>query len=87
MRSKIVKRSTILLVCISIMISMLFSININANALTQSEMISKISAKYAQNTWLGKATTNYTYLGGGMFGHYERGSIYIGNNIYIKTSF
>jgi uncharacterized membrane protein SpoIIM required for sporulation len=45
-------------------------------ALTQSDMISKISAKYSQNTWLGSATSPYTVLSGGMFRHYQNGSIY-----------
>jgi len=50
-------------------------------ALTSNEMISKIDAKYAQNTWLGAATTGYETLNGGMFRHYEGGSIYIGNDV------
>ncbi len=63
---------------------LIFSLHsVSAHALTQSQMISKISRKSAQNTWLGNATTPYYTISGGMFQHYQNGSIYIGNDVGV----
>ena len=56
MKDHFLRKLSILLV-LTLLLAVIPSLSVQA--LTSNEMISKIDAKYAQNTWLGAATTGY----------------------------
>jgi len=62
---------------IIVILSQLYSIS---SAHTSTGMVNEISAKYSQNTWLGKAISNYIVVKGGMYRKYEKGNIYFNDN-------
>lgn len=75
------KLSSLLSVLLILVVISLNYVQVMASETT--DMVSKIKAKYSDNTWLGDATTAYMVLSDGMYRHYENGSIYLGKSVGV----